>query len=72
MSTKSYIIWYGAKNKVQDIGADIRPASDNGDVPAGGKNSPHQRVKNAQKSRDSAHFAVHISVNLIHVYGVSI
>ncbi len=61
MSTKSYIIWYTAEKKVQDIGRSIMQG-----VKIGLGRPGEAGGSDAQKSEGSAHFSVHVSTNLIH------
>ena len=71
MSTKSYIIWYIAEKKVQDIvklpappPSGVRQTREAGGSVVG-ENSPNPRFNDAQKSMGSAHFTVHILTNPI-------
>jgi hypothetical protein len=63
MSTKSYIIWYTAEKKVQDIGRNIKQAAKIGvgrPGEAGGLD--------AQKPVGSAHFRVHVLIYFIYTF----
>jgi hypothetical protein len=61
MSTKSYIIWYTAEKRVQDIGRSIKQG-----VKIGVGRPGEGGGSNAQKPVGSAHFRVHVFTNLIH------
>lgn len=71
MSTKSYIIWYIAEKKVQDIvklpappPGGVRQTREAGGSVVGEK-SLTPRFKDAQKSLGPAHFTVHVLTNPI-------